>query len=139
MSNGSRKALDGIRAALPRAAGLALLYVMASAGPAGAQTLGLGRPATGADIDGWGAIVGPEGADLPPGGATAADGQAVYERRCAACHGPTGTEGPDAPLAGGRGSLATDGARKTVGSYWPAATTLWTTCTAPCRSTSPDR
>lgn len=119
------KALDCIRPALHRAAALALLCSMASAGTAGAQTLGLGRPATGAEIDGWGAIVGPDGAELPPGGATAADGRAVYERRCAACHGPTGTEGPDAPLAGGRGSLATDEARKTVGSYWPAATTLW--------------
>ena len=95
------------------------------AGGAGAQTLGLGRPATAADIESRGAIVGPEGAELPPGGATAAEGRAVYDRSCAACHGPTGTEGPDDRLAGGRGSLATDGARKTVGSYWPASTTLW--------------
>ena len=101
------------------------LCAMLCAGAAGAQTLGLGRPATAADIEGWGAIVGPEGAELPPGGATAAEGRAVYDRRCAACHGPTGSEGPDDRLAGGRGLLATDQARKTVGSYWPAATTLW--------------
>lgn len=103
---------------------LFMCAVLCAAG-AGAQTLGLGRPATAADIAGWGAIVGPEGAELPPGGATAAAGRAVYDRRCAACHGPTGTEGPDDRLAGGRDSLATDEARKTVGSYWPAATTLW--------------
>ena len=41
------------------------------------------------------------------------------------CHGPTGQEGPDDRLAGGQGSLAGDQPRKTVGSYWPAATTLW--------------
>jgi cytochrome c len=62
---------------------------------------------------------------LPAGGGTAAEGRALYDRRCAACHGPTGQEGPDDRLAGGQGSLAGDGARKTVGSYWPAATTLW--------------
>ena len=116
------------RATLPgsfRAAVAALLCALLWAGAAGAQTLGLGRPATAADIEGWGAIVGPEGIELPPGGATAAEGRAVYERRCATCHGPTGTEGPDDRLVGGRGLLATDQARKTVGSYWPAATTLW--------------
>ena len=116
------------RAALGRPARAMLgmfLCALLCAGAADAQTLGLGRPATAADIDGWGAIVGPEGAELPPGGATAAEGRAIYDRRCSACHGPTGTEGPDDRLAGGQGSLATDGARKTVGSYWPAATTLW--------------
>ena len=41
------------------------------------------------------------------------------------CHGPTGTEGPQDVLAGGQGSLATAAPRKTVGSYWPFATTLW--------------
>ena len=121
-------AASGARAALgmpTRAAVGVFLCAMLCAAGAGAQTLGLGSPATAADIEGWGAIVGPAGAELPRGGATAAEGRSVYERRCAACHGPTGTEGPDDRLAGGRGSLATDGARKTVGSYWPAATTLW--------------
>ena len=115
--------------ARPRRSTRAVVWVflcaMAWAGGGGAQTLGLGRPATPVDIDGWGAIVGPEGAELPPGDATAAEGRAVYDLRCAACHGPTGTEGPDAALAGGGGSLTTDRARKTVGSYWPVATTLW--------------
>ncbi len=85
-------------------AGIRHLHLL-FAGAAEAPTLGLGRPATAADIDAWGAIVGPEGAELPPGGATATAGRAVYDRRCAACHGPTGTEGPDDRLAGGRGSL----------------------------------
>jgi cytochrome c len=96
------------------------------AGAAAAQTTtGLGRAATTSDIETWGPIIGPHGDGLPPGGATAADGRALYDRRCAGCHGPTGTEGPDARLAGGQGSLATEQARKTVGSYWPVATTLW--------------
>ena len=122
----SRKPPTGVTLRPPaRAAIWAFLCAMACAGAAAGQTLGVGRPATPADIEGWGAIVGPEGAELPPGGATAAEGKAVYDRRCASCHGATGTEGPDDVLAGGQGLLATDGARKTVGSYWPVATTLW--------------
>ena len=120
MSRSPRQEPRCLRAAIP-----VFLCAMAFAAGAGAQTLGVGRPATPADIAGWGALVGPEGAELPPGGATAAEGRAVYDRRCAACHGPTGAEGPDAPLTGGRGLLATDRALKTVGSYWPVATTLW--------------
>ena len=91
----------------------------------GARLTDLGTPATPEEIDAWGPIVGPDGEGLPAGSGTAAEGRALYDRRCAACHGPTGQEGPDDRLAGGQGSLAGDGARKTVGSYWPAATTLW--------------
>ena len=91
----------------------------------GARLADLGTPATPEEIAAWGPIVGPDGEGLPAGGGTAAEGRALYDRRCAVCHGPTGQEGPDDRLAGGQGSLAGDGARKTVGSYWPAATTLW--------------
>ena len=115
-----------VRAALAAAA-LPLLC----AGAVWAQTSGgarltdLGTPMTAEEIEAWGPIVGPDGEGLPAGGGTAAEGRALYDRRCAACHGPTGQEGPDDLLAGGQGSLAGDRARKTVGSYWPAATTLW--------------
>ena len=72
------------------------------------------------DID-----VTPDGTGLLPGSGTAAKGKDVYTRRCETCHGPTGTEGPQEVLAGGKGSLATPKPQKTVGSYWPYATTLW--------------
>jgi len=88
-------------------------------------SLGLGRAASPEEVESWGTIVGPDGQGLPPGSATAAEGRSLYDRRCAVCHGPTGREGPDDRLAGGQGLLATDEARKTVGSYWPTATTLW--------------
>jgi S-disulfanyl-L-cysteine oxidoreductase SoxD len=67
----------------------------------------------------------PDGAGLAPGSGTAAAGKDVYTRRCETCHGPTGREGPQDVLVGGRGSLNTDAPLKTVGSYWPYATTLW--------------
>ena len=114
-----------VRAALAAAA-------LAAAGAAAAQTpsggdarTGLGSPATPEEIAAWGPIVGPAGEGLPAGGGTAAEGRALYGRRCAACHGAAGREGPDDRLAGGRGSLAGAQAQKTVGSFWPAATTLW--------------
>ena len=99
--------------------------VWAQTSSGGARLTDLGTPATADELEAWGPIVGPAGEGLPAGGGTAAEGRALYDRRCAACHGPTGQEGPDDRLAGGQGSLAGDGARKTVGSYWPAATTLW--------------
>jgi len=72
------------------------------------------------DID-----IAPDGRGLPPGGSTAAAGKDVYTRRCETCHGPTGKEGPQDVLVGGQGSLATSRPQKTIGSYWPYATTLW--------------
>jgi cytochrome c len=49
----------------------------------------------------------------------------VYDARCTTCHGPNGTEGPQDVLVGGRGTLAAARPLKTIGSYWPYATTLW--------------
>ncbi len=105
--------------------GAILLVVGSELAAAQTQGTGLGRQVTPTEVARWGPIIGPDGDGLPAGRSTPAEGRAVYDRRCAACHGPTGQEGPDAPLAGGQGSLATEQARKTVGSYWPVATTLW--------------
>lgn len=67
----------------------------------------------------------PDGRGLPPGFGTAAIGKPIYEQKCLTCHGPTGKEGPQEALTGGKGSLATSKPVKSVGSYWPYATTLW--------------
>ena len=111
------------RTALSRVALVAFASNIAAA--QSPSTHGLGRTATSAEIRDWGVNIGPNGEGLPPGGGTAAEGKTVYARRCARCHGLTGTEGPDDRLVGGRGALASDSPRKTVGSYWPYATTLW--------------
>jgi len=91
----------------------------------GQHTFGLGRPATEAEIRAWDIDVSPSGAGLPPGRGTAKEGSKVYAAKCASCHGPTGIEGPAPRLAGGIGTLATANPVKTVGSYWPYATTLF--------------
>jgi hypothetical protein len=93
-------------------------------------TFGIGRPATPAEIAALDIDVGPDGAGLPPGRGTAADGAPIYAARCASCHGKTGKEGPNdvlvGRLPGDAFPFATDPrAPKTIGSYWPYATTVF--------------
>lgn len=88
-------------------------------------TYGLGRPATADELKSIDIDVTPDGHGLMPGHGTAAAGKAVYAARCVTCHGATGKEGPQDVLVGGVGTLAAPKPLKTVGSYWPYATTLW--------------
>lgn len=85
----------------------------------------LGVPATPEQIAGWDISVGPDGAGLPPGSGDARAGKAVYEQKCLACHGVDGAGTPNDRLVGGHGTLATPAAVRTIGSFWPYATTLF--------------
>lgn len=89
------------------------------------QTYGLGRPAKPDEITAWDSAISPDGRELPAGSGTAAEGGRIYAAKCAACHGKTGREGPNDVLVGGQGTLNTRKPVKTVGSYWPYATTVW--------------
>jgi S-disulfanyl-L-cysteine oxidoreductase SoxD len=105
---------------------VAALFAVQAFRPASTQVqLGLGRPPTAEELKSQDIDVRPDGRGLPPGGGTAERGREVYARRCAACHGASGKEGPFDRLAGGNGSLSTPRPLKTVGSFWPYATTLW--------------
>jgi len=84
-----------------------------------------GRPATPEEIKLWDIDVLPDGRGLPEGSGTAAHGKSVYEANCEVCHGPNGQGGIKDRLVGGQGTLASDNPIKTVGSYWPYATTLF--------------
>ena len=86
---------------------------------------GIGRSATEEDIRAWNIDVSPTGEGLPPGQGTVKQGAQVYAVKCAVCHGPTGTEGPKDRLVGGQNTLATPKPVRTIGSYWPYATTLY--------------
>ncbi|MDP3090631.1 MAG: cytochrome c [Nitrospira sp.] len=86
---------------------------------------GFGRSATAAESAAWNIDIDPTGAGLPTGRGTVQQGAAIYANKCAACHGPTGVEGPQSQLVGGQGSLTTDKPIKTIGSFWPYATTLY--------------
>ena len=69
--------------------------------------------------------MGPDGVGLPPGSGTAAKGAAVYEQKCQACHGAKGAGQPNDRLVGGHGTLASAAPIRTIGSYWPYATTVF--------------
>ncbi len=110
-----------------------LLAAAAAALLAGAQALaeegktyGLGTPATPEQIAAWDIDIRPDGAGLPPGSGSAADGEELYANQCAFCHGDFGEGiGRYPVLMGGFESLTQDRPEKTVGSYWPYASTVW--------------
>ena len=101
---------------------LAGLVVCSSANAAGPN---LGQEIDNDELAAWDISIAPDGAGLPPGSGSVSDGATIYAAKCAQCHGETGTEGPTDALAGGIGSLASDKPAKTVGSFWPYATTLF--------------
>jgi cytochrome c len=91
---------------------------------------GIGRAATAADIRPWDIDANPSGAGLPPGRGTYGRGVVVYATQCAGCHGPKGEGLPPNPRLVGTDprdfSFARDTKQtKTVGNYWPYATTLY--------------
>jgi cytochrome c len=111
---------------------LAVFAVLFSILPSCAQTSSvgqnprLGQPIAPADIAPWDISIGPDGSGLPPGSGTARQGEPVYVARCQACHGEKGAGKPNDALVGGIGTLAAGKMPvRTVGSYWPYATTLF--------------
>lgn len=91
----------------------------------------LGRPATAAEIAAVDIDASPSGAGLPAGSGGAEEGAKVFAATCAACHGENGEGKPPAypQLIGGpKGSFnfASDPKiPRTIGNYWPYATTLF--------------
>lgn len=110
----------------------ALLVVLTGFGAVSAQQIqtvprgpNLGVLATPAQAAEWDASIPPDGTGLPAGSGTPAKGAEIYTARCAACHGPAGRGTLNDRLAGGQGTLTTGTPLRTVGSYWPYATTLF--------------
>ena len=86
---------------------------------------GVGRAPSPDEIRQWDSSVAPDGTGLPEGSGTAAQGREVYTNRCSKCHGAKGEGGDSVALAGGQGTLKSPKPLRTVGSYWPYATTIW--------------
>jgi cytochrome c len=112
------------------AAGLTVITARAQQQTQAPARFGFGRPATAAEIAAWDIDVGPDGKGLPPGRGTPAEGAATYAAKCASCHGKTGKEGPNDVLVGRepRGVFPSGKeaeARRTIGNYWPYATTVF--------------
>jgi len=105
--------------------------------------MNFGRPATANEIKAWDIDVRPDGKDLPKGEGSVELGDELFEAQCSVCHGEFGGGGQGYPqLAGGNMSKdkngviitlknqrvygSTDAPKRTVGTYWPVATTLFT-------------
>jgi cytochrome c5 len=89
--------------------------------------IALGKPVSEVDIAPWNIdIQTPTGVGLPPGRGTVAQGKAVYEARCASCHGADAKGGPQyGTMVGGIGSFTTDKRVLTPGSMYPYAPILF--------------
>jgi cytochrome c len=112
---------------------VALLWAPRTIAAEKPERLNIGRAATAEEIARWDIAVRPDGRGLPAGRGTAAQGTTVYFTKCAACHGP---EGEGLPNLGSRligpprekfdfALSAQTESQKTIGNYWPFATTLF--------------
>lgn len=105
---------------------LGLGAALTLSGAAQAGKYGIGATATSEEVAGWDIDIRPDGKGLPEGRGTVEAGEAEYEALCATCHGLFGEgEGRWPVLAGGQDTLTEDRPTKTVGSYWPYASTLY--------------
>jgi S-disulfanyl-L-cysteine oxidoreductase SoxD len=93
--------------------------------PLAAEPYQLGRPPSPEEIAGWNIDVRADGQGLPTAKGSVKEGEKLYGELCAGCHGPRGEGASMDRLAGGLGSLASERPVRTVGSFWPYATTLF--------------
>lgn len=106
------------------AACLCLPALAADREPGSAAGPGLGKPVPADWVAARNSSIYPDGRGLPGGSGTANGGRVVYQQKCASCHGERGEGGYGGHLVG-RGPLNGANADKTVGNYWPFATTIF--------------
>ena len=106
--------------------GLALAILAVWMAPAGSQDaqVRLGMPVTEEQLSGFDLIAAPDGSGMPPGAGTAREGRDVYNQRCLSCHNLNG-EGVSASTIIVGGDMSDETPLRTVGSYWPHASTLF--------------
>ena len=85
----------------------------------------LGKEITPEEIASWDTSIFPDGEGLPEGEGNVHEGEKIFQSRCIACHGENGLGFTADQLAGAKTSLTSQYPEKTIGSYWPYATTLF--------------
>ena len=95
-------------------------------------SFGIGRTATVEEIAAWDIDIKPDGKALPPGSGTVAEGEVLYVAQCAVCHGKEGAGTPNDRLvvhstdeAFPDAANADTWRHRTIGNYWPYATTVF--------------
>ncbi|RUO99169.1 cytochrome c [Hyphomicrobium sp.] len=110
---------------------LALAIALAGAiGPARGDVAALKAPKLGtplkpAEVSKWDRTIFPDGRGLPPGRGTAEEGRSLYAAKCASCHGARGEGATAEDLIGPPKPPTPDNPNKTIGAYWPFATTVF--------------
>lgn len=115
---------------------LVMLLILANCNSASkpatnAENFGLGHTPDAAQLAALDIDVDTTGRGLPPGEGTSAEGAVLYAQQCAGCHGPRGEGVRPAPKLIGTSPaagyvFANDGkADRTIGNYWPYATTVY--------------
>jgi cytochrome c len=110
------------------------IVLMLSASAAHAQNLSpaaplspqLGKAASGELVAAWDMTILPSGDGLPQGSGTTETGARLYLEHCVACHGEGGVGGLNNVLVSDEPRpFGETGGKRTVGNYWPYATTLF--------------
>ncbi len=127
--DGKKDAVDG-GMTYPRANGIYTVYRYNNQK---VSHINFGRKPTANELKAWDTDIMPDGTGLPKGKGTVGEGDELFDAQCAVCHGDFGAGGLGYPtLTGGdRSSLTnqrtpgkTDAPKRTIGTYWPKATTL---------------
>ena len=90
-----------------------------------------GKTATIEEIKAWDLDVSPDGTGLPEGNGTVGEGEILYASKCLFCHGVNGEGGINERLVSRAGeefpdeNVACGFECRTIGNYWPYATTLY--------------
>jgi cytochrome c len=90
-----------------------------------ANTPRLGQEIAPEEIAAWDISIYPDGEGLPKGEGSVYEGENIYKAKCIVCHGKYGLGHSADQLAGAEMSLTSEYPEKTIGSYWPYATTLF--------------
>ena len=85
----------------------------------------LGRPISNEEIAAWNTSILPDGSNLPAGSGTPAQGAQIFAQKCAACHGENGRGGAASALLPKGPITSINAAEKTIGNFWPYASTLF--------------
>lgn len=100
-------------------------------GPGRGTSYAIGHVANDSLVHAMNVDVGQDGGELPAGRGSVADGAVVYAAQCAQCHGAKGEGMTGFPKLVGRDSsarefqFATEAKGKTIGNYWPYASTIF--------------
>lgn len=87
------------------------------------DTFGFGQSVSTEYIRKFDIDVRPDGRGLPAGAGMVKEGRSIYLEKCTVCHGKTGREGgPGGKLVS---SPPDSNKTKTIGNYWPYATTVY--------------